>query len=443
MSDKRVFEYARELGLESQELKEKLEEHGIPVENHLSVVSEKDIKPLRPELYYHQGGNLTVDELAKRLGLVPEFIALSVQILNKNPQEEVSYLASDTIDILTAPQRPLRLDELAWKLEISPHNMSKLLEKIDRPVEHYRSKVDPITVNIIEKIQFEGIKEYLKNKKKNKSLLLKVGQYSLVILLIFFLSSIAYIAYGFYGLTKISQPNKINPKNNKYNFKSKKLKPNQPINVLVLGVEATDWENPARSDTIMVVRVIPKTNEVTIVSIPRDSRVEVEDYGKQKLTHAHFYGGSQLLIDTIYENFGIPIDRCVEVNFKGFYEIIDYLGGVDLYVEKPIYSPKFWDFDPFTIPEGDQHLNAKEALAYVHFRFDQKGDIGRIERQQKFIKVISNEIKKTNNIVDLPRMINRLAQHVRTDMTISEMLSWARLLWKNFHPFFLILMSIN
>ncbi len=439
MSEKRVYEYAKELGLNNEDLIIRLEDYGFRIENHLSTISEDKIKPYRPVLYNHSGGALNLEDFASKVGLPQEEITTWIRVLNNEPDRDYYVLEEPLINLLTSPQRILMVEELALRLGLSPKKTLKILRKLGCQVKHTRSKINPLATNVLEKIKISGIKKYIKTRKKlglkvgetkpvKISLAFKVGRYFAVLMMIFVFLAIAYIAYGFYGLTKISQPGKLNPKNN-LSLKHKKIKPGQPINVLVLGVEATSWDYDARSDTIMVVRVNPKKDQITIFSLPRDSQVKIENYGLQKLTHAHFYGGSQLMKETIYKNFGIPIDRCVEINFKGFYEIVDFIGGVDMEIEKPIRSPKFWDFDPFTIPAGKQHLNAKEALAYVHFRFDKKGDIGRIERQQKFIKVISSQIKSTNNIIDLPRLINRLAKYIRSDMTISEMLTWARFLW--------------
>jgi LCP family protein required for cell wall assembly len=445
MPEKRVDEYALELGLEVDELIERLQKYGLAVEDASSLVSEEDLKPLRPELYQHTGGSLTVDELAEKLGFPSEFIEESVRALQGDPQGVFDQLDPETIQALTGSKESLRVKELGRRLGLSSRKTLKLLNRLGRPALHNRSRVDPVTVNVLSALRLGGIKEYLGDKKKTRSKggvsQKSSGSYSstfgfafIITSCICFLLTVGYVAYGFYGLSRMSQPARMSLAHKDENSSShkslQKIKSSRPMNLLILGVEATDWVHKGRSDTIMVARIDPARNQVTIVSIPRDSRVPMGKYGQQKLTHAYFFGRAPLVQETITKNFGIPIDRCVEVHFEGFYEIVDYLGGVDLDVEKPIHSPKFWNFRPFIIPAGKQHLSPKEALAYVHFRFDKMGDIGRIERQQKFVRAVAKQIRQSNNLVELPIMINQLASHLRTNMSITEMLFWGKILWR-------------
>ncbi len=339
-------------------------------------------------------------------------------------------------------KEPLRVKELGRRLGLSSRRTLRLLEKLGRPALHNRSRIDPVTVNVLSKVQLGGIKEYLRLKKRagseRQAAKSGEGSYSSVFGIAFiiaswlcFLLTAGYIAYGFYGLSRMSQQASVSLTHNDKNYESpKKIESSEPINVLVLGIEATDWEDKTRSDTIMVARVDPANGKVTIVSIPRDSRMPMGKYGEQKLAHAYFFGGAPFVEETITENLGIPIDRRVEVHFQGFYEIVDYLGGIEIQVEKPMRSPRFWNFRPFTIPAGKRRLSPKQALAYVHFRFDRKGDIGRIERQQKFVRAVAKQIKKSNNLIELPIMVNQLASHMRTNLSVTEMLFWGKILWK-------------
>lgn len=169
MTGKRIYEYAKELGLENDELIERLYEYGIIAENHLSVIPEEKINPLRSEFYQHKGGQLSVEKLAQILNLTPEFIQESLRLLKADPLGKYNKLDSQTVKIITAPQKPIKVEELARRLHTRPKNILKLLSKLNRPALHTRSKIDPITVNILEKIQISGIKEFIKTKKMIES----------------------------------------------------------------------------------------------------------------------------------------------------------------------------------------------------------------------------------------------------------------------------------
>ena len=196
-------------------------------------------------------------------------------------------------------------------------------------------------------------------------------------------------------------------------------------NILVLGIDQVGNE-AGRADSIMVMSINEDTDEVALISIPRDSRVEVPGHGMDKINHAMAYkGGISLMRSTVEQLFGIPIHHYIYTNFSGFVKIVDILGGVDINVERPmvhetVYSP------PINLSPGPQRLNGEKALGYVRFRSDSKGDFGRMERQQVFLKAVAEEVLQVSTLFKLPQLLEQTARHIRTDMTIPQLLSFAR-----------------
>ena len=192
------------------------------------------------------------------------------------------------------------------------------------------------------------------------------------------------------------------------------------VNVLVVGLDNVD--GGSRTDAIAMVIFDADNKAVRVASIPRDSRVHIPGRGWDKINHAYAYGGIPLVRETIVNLTGMPIDYFVKVNYQSFPRIVDLLGGVDIYVEKNLrytdYSGKLF----INIKKGQQHLNGKEALGYVRFRHDPLGDIGRVQRQQKFMDVIMAKLKTPSIIPKIPALIGEVIDAVDTDLSPIEAL---------------------
>lgn len=206
------------------------------------------------------------------------------------------------------------------------------------------------------------------------------------------------------------------------------------INILLIGVD--DGEDPAnpsrRSDTLMVVSLNPEDGTMSLLSIPRDTRVTIPGHkGLDKINAAYAYGGTDLAVDTVQRFLGIPINYHVAIDWRGFIKIIDILGGVDLYVENDMnYRDPYANLQ-ISLKQGYQHLDGEKAGQYVRFRHDELGDIGRVQRQQRFLKALSNEMMQMGTILKLPAIASTLSQYIETDMTTMAMLKTANSL-KNF-----------
>lgn len=200
-----------------------------------------------------------------------------------------------------------------------------------------------------------------------------------------------------------------------------KSKPLAPQNILILGSD-TRGEKHARSDTIIIAHIDTRHKKVQLLSIPRDLRVDIPDVGKDKINAAMFYGGPALTIRTVRQLTGLPIHHFVEVDFKGFRQLVDATGGVWINVEKRIDDPKAGSA---VIEPGYRRLWGKAALTYVRTRKDKTGDYARMERQRKFFGALLDQSRRFQTVFRIPQLINIFAENTETDMTLAEMSSLA------------------
>lgn len=184
----------------------------------------------------------------------------------------------------------------------------------------------------------------------------------------------------------------------------------EPANFLILGSdsrsELTDPDAPRafgdvdgeRSDTVMVVHVDPESQTGFVVSFPRDTWVDIPGYGEAKLNAAYGLGQEELVVKTLQENFDIEINHYLEVNFDGFREIVDAIGGVPIFFNAPARDR----YSELNIPEAGCHvLDGRQALSYARSRYyeayteddgwkqDPRSDLSRIERQQYFMRSLA------------------------------------------------------
>jgi len=197
------------------------------------------------------------------------------------------------------------------------------------------------------------------------------------------------------------------------------------VNILVLGVDERDGDK-GRSDTMFVATIDESTKAVSLLSVPRDTRVRIPGYGWDKINHAYADGGSELSQKAVENLLGIPIDYYVTIDFAGFYKIVDAVGGVDVDVEKRMYYEDPYDELVIDIRPGLQHMNGKTAIQYVRYR-DSEGDLGRIERQQKFIKAMFKQIASPSVITRIPGIIREVNSVLKSDLSTADMLNLAKI----------------
>lgn len=209
----------------------------------------------------------------------------------------------------------------------------------------------------------------------------------------------------------------------------------RPVNVLVLGVDGS------RSDVVVLAHWEPRYRLLNLVSIPRDTRVEIpcpkeSPYciSPDKLAHAHHYGqlpdgrdlGPQLAVATVERFLGVKIDYYVRIDYEGFRRAIDALGGVTLDVEKDMdYDDPYQNLH-IHLKKGVQHLDGKRALEYVRFRDDGLGDIGRIGRTHRFFQALLQSARQSGALRNLPALVSQVWPYVKTNVDLGTALALAR-----------------
>ena len=197
-------------------------------------------------------------------------------------------------------------------------------------------------------------------------------------------------------------------------------------NIIVLGVDGREKDDdPGRSDTLFVVMFDPKSKNVSLLSIPRDTRVRIPGHGWDKINHAYAFGGHKLTQQTTEELLGIQVNNYVMVDFSGFESLVDAIGGIDIDVEKDMYYEDPYADLVIDIKHGYQHLDGKRAGEYVRFRKDELGDIGRVQRQQKFMKAAAAQIFNIDTVTKIPALFSTVDRHVETDMNTLTMIKAA------------------
>ena len=198
------------------------------------------------------------------------------------------------------------------------------------------------------------------------------------------------------------------------------------VNFLLLGLDQRPGERgPFRADTMMVVSLDRKNRIASMVSIPRDLWVPIPGHGENRINTAYFFGGPQLAKQTVQYNLGIPIHYYAVVNFQGFVQIVDALGGITIEVETPIYDTKYpnenYGYQTVYIPAGQQHMDGEIALKYARSRHG-GWDFGRIQRQQEVLLAIRERALELSYrlVPKLPSLWDALGDAIDTDFELKE-----------------------
>lgn len=198
------------------------------------------------------------------------------------------------------------------------------------------------------------------------------------------------------------------------------------LQFLMLGVDSLDSKKAdnARSDTIMIVNVNPKTKGVNIISIPRDTYADIRGYKKQKINHSFKYGGSELTLDTVNNLLGTNIKYYMTIDYRFVEDVVDKLGGItvdvpiDMKYEDPTADPPL----KIDIGAGTQNLNGHDAIGFLRFRKGYKdADLGRVKAQQQFMSALLNKIKDPKSMVRLPLLIGPYLSYSENNIPIKKL----------------------
>lgn len=219
----------------------------------------------------------------------------------------------------------------------------------------------------------------------------------------------------------------------------------RPVNILVMGMSILpqDTQNAPESfkelgyfpqvnafdglaDVMLLIRFDPETKKMTMLSIPRDTRIDLKGRGKIKINSTNVHGGPALTAKSASELLGdVAIDRYVRINVLGVAKLIDALGGVDVYVPQDM---KYHDHSQhlyIDLKKGQQHLDGEKALQLLRFRHDENGDIGRIQRQQIVIRALIDQVLNPGILTQVPQVLNVVKENIDTNLNVEEILALA------------------
>ncbi|HEY9897574.1 MAG TPA: LCP family protein [Pantanalinema sp.] len=204
--------------------------------------------------------------------------------------------------------------------------------------------------------------------------------------------------------------------------------PGRPQSILVLGID--DNYDPAgkrirneraRTDTIMLVTVLPEKKRLHVLSIPRDTKVLVPEYGTEKINAAHSLGGTERTKEVVENLTGLNVDHVVEVSLSGAISFLDSMGGVDVFVENPMHYTDHTAKLFIDLQQGWQHLDGKTSVGFARFRHDALGDIGRVARQQHLMHAVEQKLLNPINWWRLPQMAAASGKLFTTDLSAGEL----------------------
>ncbi len=205
----------------------------------------------------------------------------------------------------------------------------------------------------------------------------------------------------------------------------------RPVNILVMGIDRVPGVAvgskeifAGRSDAMLLVRVDPTDDSVKLLSIPRDTQVDIPGIGVTKINDANVEGGPRLAATTVSGLLnGVQIDRYVRVSTGAFRELVDLIGGVEVNVPKPMSYVDNTQKLKINLSPGLQTLNGDQAEQFARFRHDEYGDIGRVQRQQLLLKALLKRLTNPMMIPRLPGLVSSMQKYIDTNLSVEEMLA--------------------
>ncbi|WP_308616273.1 LCP family protein [uncultured Enorma sp.] len=202
----------------------------------------------------------------------------------------------------------------------------------------------------------------------------------------------------------------------------------EPFYMLLLGTDGRPGEDTYRTDSIILARIDATTQQVTLISIPRDTKVEYQG-STMKINAVFTYGqiddgnGAEEMVEAVNELCGVEISEYAEINFQGMEKLIDAVGGIDLYIPESdaVEGDSHLDVD---VPAGQQHLDGEHALAFARSRYlFADGDYTRMRHQRMVLGALADKILNNLDIGTIPAILDSLADMVHTSLSVDEILS--------------------
>jgi len=200
------------------------------------------------------------------------------------------------------------------------------------------------------------------------------------------------------------------------NTGDKVVEEQKPVSVLLLGVDQRPGER-GRSDSIMVMTLNPTRNESRLISIPRDTKVDIVGKGtNDKINHAYSFGGPEMAIKTVEKFLDIPINYYAEINMEGFTSLVDAVGGVTVNndIDFTVSGTHF--------PVGKVNLDGKSALKFTRMRYeDPRGDFGRQMRQREVIAQVANKLSSDVSVSNFNAIMDVVGKNAQTNVSFKPM----------------------
>jgi LCP family protein required for cell wall assembly len=266
-----------------------------------------------------------------------------------------------------------------------------------------------------------------KTKKKSKW---RWGLYGLLAVLAGVIGYAAYQGFGVYNaldnFNKSPEESRFGQFEQVNKEEPPKWEGKERVNILLLGADARGLEKDqvARTDTMLLASIDPVTKKAHLFSILRDTYVDIEGHGKNRINAAITLGGPKLTMSTIGDLLGLDIQYYVYTDFEGFKALVDAIGGVDYEVEKDMKWTDNADGNRYDIDlkKGYQHLDGDKALQYVRFRHDAMSDFTRTERQRNFLKAVAQKMQSSWNLLRMKQILESVTPYIETNLTPQDML---------------------
>lgn len=249
---------------------------------------------------------------------------------------------------------------------------------------------------------------------RRKKVLSIVGVFVLLVAI-----TVASGAYWYYGLSPAPENSTIQ-ETDEVDIKDR-------VSVLLVGADQRPGVEEFNTDSLILASIDPKSQRISLLSIPRDTRVSIPGHPNIKINAVATLSDMRTLEKVVADLIGVPIAGHIQTNFGGFKQIIDTLGGITVNVEKDMFYETGDKTDGYiNLKKGVQRLDGSRALQYARFRYDALADISRTARQQVVLKAVADEILQISTLPKLPWLIPQLNKAVQANLSVSDMLKLSR-----------------